>query len=249
MSNLKWDKYEVKAIPIGDGFQGQVYQAYDPYSNKKVAIKKMLKLKHVERELALMQNYGTHPNLPEYYDYFLFNNCGYIVMEFIHGEPLINYKNNFEEKAAIRIILSVLEGFEHLHAKGYLHCDIAPQNIMVQLQDEYTVKIIDFANGVQKGKAGVFEGRKYQKKNPYGPPEVRTKHWLIDDSTDLYGVAATCVYLLTNTQPEYSEREKTHVFTIANKKLHKVLQKAMHPERKKRYQSAREFITALQPFV
>lgn len=249
MGRLKWNKYEVNPKPIDKGYQGQIYEGYDPFSNKKVAIKQFNKVKHAHRELSLMKSYGIHPMLPEYYDYFTRKDKGHIVMEFLDGEPLINKQKIYRESLSIQIILSVLEAFNHLHTKGFLHCDIGPQNIMIQGDNPESVKVIDFANGVKKGKDGVFKGRKYRKKNPYGPPELRESKWVLDDSTDLYGVATTALFLLTNNHPNYDEKRKTHPIALHNKELQRVFQKAMHPDRNKRYSSAKELFKALQPFV
>ncbi len=249
MTTTTWGRYAVKTTPIGVGYQGQIYKGYDKITHKRIAIKKVTKLKYAHRELMILKNHGTHPCIPKLYGYFTRRNQGHIVMEFIKGVSLLELKKELQEKEVVRIIIAVLEGFEHLHQKGYLHCDVAPQNIMIDDKKLSNVKIIDFANSVQKGKKGLYQGKKYKKKNPYGPPELREKKWELNDSTDLYGVAATCVYLLNKHEPQYSEKHKTHMFSIDNEGLMRILQKAMHPDKKKRYSSAREMINALQPFA
>ncbi|XP_072960048.1 mitogen-activated protein kinase kinase kinase 20-like [Typha angustifolia] len=59
-------------------------------------------------------------------------------------------KSAFPESQVRRLTLSMLKGLVHIHSKGYVHCDIKPQNIL--LWSSVEVKIIDFGWARRSGK-------------------------------------------------------------------------------------------------
>ncbi|MBI3985744.1 MAG: protein kinase [Lentisphaerae bacterium] len=56
---------------------------------------------------------------------------------------------NFQPSAALYILRNVLRGLSVLHEQGFVHGDIKPTNIMIDIQG--TVKLIDFGRAIRVG--------------------------------------------------------------------------------------------------
>lgn len=87
----------------------------------------------------------TVENGEEYYNLFL---------EYAAGGTLADQLKNhsgrrFPETLVRRYARSILEGLHHVHSKGFVHCDIKLQNILVF--DNGDVKIADFGLAKEKG--------------------------------------------------------------------------------------------------
>ena len=74
----------------------------------------------------------------------------YFVMEYIDGPSIIEYCNRARMTVGdrIRMFIAVCDGVQHAHARGIVHRDIKPKNIVVSTASLPTPKVIDF--GVAK---------------------------------------------------------------------------------------------------
>lgn len=77
----------------------------------------------------------VHPNVVRIREFFRENNTAYLVMDYYDGMPLEEYVlgcgGELSEKAALQIMLPVLDGLAEVHRKGFLHRDIKPANIYI----------------------------------------------------------------------------------------------------------------------
>jgi len=251
MPSFAWGKYTADSRPVGQGKQGFVYKGFDPEKNKKVAIKVTQNIEGARHEAAVMRSYGVHRHLVRYCDLFARDQDAYLVIEWVKGDSLKNSKRAYDEKSAVRITLNLLDAAARLHGSGYLHCDILPNNVMMVPGRPDTLKLIDFGIAVAKGPDGLYKGKHYRKKDTIlCPPEQRLDdRWVLDDSSDLYRIAGICVFLMTKKKPALDRKTRAHRCKLKNKKLERVLNRAMHPDRGKRYRSAEDFIRALRPFA
>lgn len=97
----------------------------------------------------------AHPAVPAVYDVGrLTDGTPYIIMEFIEGQALsIDAFATSTQPPAWSAVVSTLfriaEALTQLHSRGFVHCDLKPQNIIVQRQDvngtcHFCPKTIDF---------------------------------------------------------------------------------------------------------
>ncbi len=130
----KLGPYEILA-PIGAGGMGEVWKALDPRLNRIVAIKK-LKDQHTARFQQEAQAIAAlnHQHICQVYDI----GPDYLVMEFIEGKPL---SGPLPIEDTVRLARQIAEALEAAHAKGILHRDLKPDNILVTLAG---VKLLDF---------------------------------------------------------------------------------------------------------
>ncbi len=153
-----------------------------------------------------------HPNIVRVRQFFEANGTAYLVMDYYRGLSLAEYLEHhggrLPEDRAWAIMIPILDGLRAVHAKGFLHRDIKPQNIYLARTESGGARplLLDFgaarqAMGERSRSLSVvltpgfapFE--QYHRKGRQGP-------W-----TDIYGAAAVLYLLVTGeTPPEANER-------------------------------------------
>jgi serine/threonine protein kinase len=206
------DRYRIIA-PLGQGGMGITYEAEDLTNHQPVAIKALSlrqltdwkALELFEREAKILATLN-HPAIPKYLDYFQTDTSSdrrfYLVQELIAGQSLATLVQqgwHTNEAGVKQIAIQVLEILNYLHRLNppVIHRDIKPQNIIRQSDGQ--LFLVDFG-AVQDMyrhtllKSGTFVGT-----YGYMPPEqFRGKAYF---SSDLYGLGATLLFLLTHRSP------------------------------------------------
>jgi serine/threonine-protein kinase len=137
--------YEIVAL-VGAGGLGEVYRARDSRLDRDVAIKvlpaavaddsdRLRRFEHEARAIASL----NHPHICQLYDI----GPGYLVLEYIHGEPL---RGPVAAPEAVRQAIQIARALEAAHDRGILHRDLKPANVLITRDG--TVKLLDF--GVAK---------------------------------------------------------------------------------------------------
>ncbi|AGB41222.1 protein kinase family protein [Halobacteroides halobius DSM 5150] len=240
MKKKKLKNYEIYLNPIGKGRFGKVYMGQDLKHQRKYAIKKTTNIPMAKHEAFVMQNYGSHPLLPSFYNFFIIENKAYIVMEYFPGTNIGDRKFNTiktrSPQKAIHLTLKILKALQHLHQKGFAHHDILPQNILFKEDNPNQIRIIDF--GLTKQINNSQQNKQYK-------------------TGDLSGVAIICLYLLVGFLLETPQEidpfingikseTKIKELDLITPHLKNILSKGVHPNPKKRYHSAEEFIKKLK---
>ncbi len=124
---------------LGAGGMGQVYQAQDTRLRRAVAIK-TLKARFTDRFQLEARAISAlnHPNICTLYDIGSQDGAGYLVMEFVDGQPL---KGPLKAAEALRLAIQIAGALEAAHEQGILHRDLKPGNILVSKSG---VKLLDF---------------------------------------------------------------------------------------------------------
>ena len=145
------NRYRIEKV-IGIGGMAVVFKAEDTLMRRNVAVK-ILKDEIAKDEQSVKRFINeskavsmlSHPNIVNIYDVSMKNAEKYIVMEYIEGITLKNYmtkKGVLSLREIIGYTEQILRALEHAHAKGIVHRDIKPQNIM--LLKNGIVKVTDF---------------------------------------------------------------------------------------------------------
>lgn len=131
--------------PIGRGGMAVVYKGYQPTLDRYVAIKVMSRmlidneefLERFQREAAGVAQL-RHRNIVQMYDFGMYNDISYMVMEFIDGDTL---KDRIKEVHAsgqrlplpevAHILNDLSAALDYAHAHGVIHRDVKPANIML----------------------------------------------------------------------------------------------------------------------
>ena len=160
---------------LGAGAFGITYLARDTHLDKEVAIKEYLPsafaaraadglvvpvtqqqerdyrwgLERFSQEARTLGRF-SHPNIVHVNRYFELNGTGYMVMDYERGQSLKAFvqAHPFPSEAQLRgMIGPLLDGLEKVHAAGFLHRDIKPDNIF--LRDDGRPVLIDFGSARQ----------------------------------------------------------------------------------------------------
>lgn len=156
-------------------------------------------------EANCLKNLKPHKNIVRVNEVFEDNGTFYYVMEYLKGKALRQYtKERLPEKEAIDIIIPIAKALDYLHSEYINHLDVKPDNIMmVNEGNSLRPILIDFGlskhfkkNGEPKGGQGydgISEG--------YSPQEQYDGIRRFSPQTDVYSLAATLFFLLTNSDP------------------------------------------------
>ena len=114
---------------------GEVYRATDTRMGRDVAIKVVAEqfLERFDREVRAIAALN-HPNICTIHDV----GPNYLVMEYVDGVPL---KGPLPEDAALEFALQIVAALDAAHARGIVHCDLKPANILVNGD---RLKLLDF---------------------------------------------------------------------------------------------------------
>ena len=121
---------------------GEVYRARDSRLDRDVAIKvlpapvahdsdRLRRFEHEARAIASL----NHPHICQLYDI----GPGYLVLEYIDGEPL---RGPVAAPEAVRQAIQIARALEAAHDRGILHRDLKPTNVLITRDG--TVKLLDF---------------------------------------------------------------------------------------------------------
>ncbi|HLK91871.1 MAG TPA: serine/threonine-protein kinase [Polyangia bacterium] len=139
---------------VGRGGMGEVYAAYDPELDRKVAVK-LLRVKpgngvsHIEgRQRTLREAQAiarlSHANVVVVYDVGTFREQVFIAMEFVEGNT-VTYWMQAQPRTwqeVLRVFVAAGRGLQAAHEKGLVHRDFKPDNVMVGRAGE--VRVMDF---------------------------------------------------------------------------------------------------------
>jgi serine/threonine protein kinase len=135
---------------IGSGGMGDVYAAYDQTLNRKVAIKILTALQDPDdrerfRNEAKALSELRHQGVCSVYKLdTLPNGTPFIVMELVAGESLrlvLRRQRTLPFEEATKLIISLCDALQAVHAFGITHRDIKPENIMISPEGP---KLLDF---------------------------------------------------------------------------------------------------------
>ena len=102
---------------------------------------------------------------------------------------------------ADRILQQAMHALHYLHLKGWIHCDLKPDNMLVN--DEGELKLIDFtiAQRARRGLLGLFGGKKSVRgtRSYMSPEQIRGEK--LDGRADVYSLGCVMFELLTGRPP------------------------------------------------
>src|SRR3954447_26117511 len=133
---------------LGHGGMATVFLAEDLVLSRQVAVKRLhtaaaeLGAERFRREAQLGASLN-HPNVVAVYDTISGPDGVLLVMEYVPGPPLSSliHSGPREPQEAIRILRGVAAGLDYAHARGVVHRDVKPANILVR--DDGGVKLGD----------------------------------------------------------------------------------------------------------
>ncbi|MEO0484270.1 MAG: serine/threonine-protein kinase [Planctomycetota bacterium] len=217
---VSFDHYRLLSV-IGEGGFGEVWEAeQNEPVRRRVAIKvikagmdsaSVVARFEAERQALAVMN---HPCIARVFDAGTtppeLGARPYFVMELVRGDPISAFcdLNKLSLADRVQLMVKVCEAVQHAHAKGVIHRDLKPGNILVQYQDGVpTPKVIDF--GVAKAidqrltEKTIFTERGQLIGTPeyMSPEQAEMSGTDIDTRSDIYSLGVVLYELLTGTLP------------------------------------------------
>jgi eukaryotic-like serine/threonine-protein kinase len=143
------DRFELRR-PVGEGSYGEVYEAFDRATDRRVAVKLMFHSgrsadARFAREAALLAELD-HPSIVHYVAHgHADSGQSYLVMEWLQGEPLdLRLRRTpMELDEVIALARRVVAGLAYAATQGITHRDIKPGNLYLVEHDCARAKILD----------------------------------------------------------------------------------------------------------
>jgi serine/threonine protein kinase len=257
------DRYQIQR-QLGNNGIRQTWQALDLQAsdaeNSTVVVKLLAfggtvqwdDLKLFEREAQILKQL-SHPRIPRYIDYFCIDDRTLwfgLIQQYIPGESLkekLALGKRFTEKRARKIAGEILNILMYLHElnPGVLHRDIKPSNLI--WGEDNRIYLVDF--GAVQDKAA-REGVTFTVVGTYGYAPMEQFGGRAVPASDLYGLGATLIHLLTGISPsDLPQQDLRLQFTDRvnlSPSFSSWLQKLVEPAPEQRFTDARQALNALK---
>ena len=200
-------RYEVGRL-LGAGGMAEVFEGRDRLLARRVAIKVPLSQHAHDPEFA--QRFRreaqaaaslSHPGVVAVYDTGSENGTHFIVMEYVDGRTLkevIRAEAPLYPDRAAEICADVCSALAAAHARGLIHRDIKPGNVM--LTPEGKVKVMDFGIARATTSESITQTAAVVGTAQYISPE-QAQGQTVDYRSDLYSVGCCLFEMLTGTVP------------------------------------------------
>ena len=150
-----------------------------------------------------------HPNIVRVHQVFEENDTAYIAMDYVEGYDLLQTVEGsappLRPKEVISHLLTMLDAVGHVHAKGLLHRDISPDNMIVDQAKGQPV-LIDFGASRKEvtRKSRAVSGLRVVK-DGYSPQEFYVHGSKQAPCSDLYALGASFYHLISGETPKTSQ--------------------------------------------
>jgi eukaryotic-like serine/threonine-protein kinase len=192
---------------IATGGMAEVWAAYDAELDRPVALKLLLRSANPARfsREARAAAALSHPNICQLFDFGDADGRAYIVLEYLPGGTLEDRLPPGEPLPAddtARIASEIASGLAHAHARGLVHRDIKPGNVL--FDSEGTAKITDFGIAQIEDVPTLTEAGTLLGTAAYMSPEQATAQ-RVTPATDVYSFGVILYRLLTGRLPFETE--------------------------------------------
>jgi serine/threonine-protein kinase len=198
---------------IAEGGGGDVYEAQDQTTRRKVVIKVLAerdqldkeKQKRLVREGELGLQVGAHPHIAQTCKTGRVEGVPYLIQEFAPGKSLrvwLRERQKLRNREILDIGRAVAKALQLLHQKGVFHKDIRPENVIYDGKE--SIKLIDL--GAAESRSGFSLGGLFARKTLSGsaaylaPELIQSKK--PSEGSDLYALGCA-LYELAAGRPPY----------------------------------------------
>ena len=253
---------------LGEGGQGEVFRVVHPELGRAFVLKLARRAiaadpagrERMLREGRLLAGFD-HPNLVRVVDIDFHEGRPFAVMEHVQGLNLQQYaeKHALGPREAARILVELARCVAYFHARGILHLDIKPRNVLID--EDGRPRLIDF--GLARLRDAWVEDPKGSSGGTTGymsPEQANGQGGQIGPWTDVFGLGGVLYYLLTG-RPVYQGTSAFAAIQRASKgeqvsprsinprvprALERICLKALAPDSERRYRTATELERALR---
>ena len=258
--NVRLPQYEVTEM-LGRGGMGAVYKGWQKSLGRFVAIKILppgvddgdenfvVRFKREAKSLAQL----SHPGIIHVHD------AGekpdgllYFVMDFVSGTDvhrMLASRGRLPAEEALGIIAQVLDALAYAHGQGVIHRDIKPANVMID--SDGSVKIADFglAKNITAGGSHITSSNMSLGTPDFMAPEAQRGAANVDHRADIYAVGVMLYEMLIGQLPRGRFEPPSRAVPGLDKRLDRIVDRALQSEPDARFATAAEFRAALAPLL
>ena len=211
--------------------------------------------RHLLNEIVILERLGDHPQIPQFYNYFIEERQFYLVREYIDGNNLEQEVEAkvFDEASTIYLIHDTLRILDFVHKTNVIHRNVQPIHLIRRKKDN-TFVLINFGAIKEIESTEInLEGELIRDRSlgnwSYAAPEQIAGKY--NFSSDLYALAKTAVYALTKRSPQELEQTNLHWQEQCqiSARFAAILTKMMASKVERRYGSALEVLYDLRPLL
>ncbi|MEM8778950.1 MAG: serine/threonine-protein kinase [Cyanobacteria bacterium P01_G01_bin.49] len=242
-----------------------ILQAFSPDIDDPKALEKTQELFQRKAQILYTLN---HPQIPCFRELFSGKHQGkvslFLVQDYIQGstyrqllQQRLSQGQVFSEKEVAQLLLNILPVFDYLHQKGFMHRDLTPHSLLRRDSDGLPI-LISFGSVKQLSAIATTYFQKTELLTEqiiqigqlgYAPPE-QINRGLVSASSDLYGLGATALVLLTGKEPSQLLDQNTLTWHLPpelslSSSLTSILLKMLAKDPSDRYPSAQAAINDL----
>ncbi len=201
--------YEIEEL-VGRGGMGEIYRARDPRLERRVALKLLVERYSEDdgfrdrmlRESRLAASLD-HPNVIPVYEAGETDDRLFIAMRYVEGTDLaelLRSEGPLEPARALAIAGQVADALDAAHARGLVHRDVKPSNVLLDHQDRREhVYLADFGLTQSVSDRGPTDGHLLGTVDYVAPEQVRGDD--VDGRADVYALGCVLFEALTGTVP------------------------------------------------
>jgi serine/threonine protein kinase len=261
---------------VGKGAMATVYKARQNSLDRIVAVKVLPKRMSENAEFVdrfykegraaarLSHNYIVQAidvgSSPKGYHYF--------VMEYVEGKTLYDMMappphgdgHKFSEAEALDITIHMADALAHAHARGLVHRDVKPKNILMTPEGVSKLTDMGLARATDDKEAAESEAGKAYGTPYYISPEQIRGDVDIDHRADIYSLGATMYHLVTGRPPFEADTPAAvmhkhlkapltpadHVNTALSAGVGEIIEVAMAKDRDDRYRQTTDMLADLR---
>lgn len=254
----KRSKYRLLGL-VGQGQFGRVFCAIHRQTGRLVALKNLERQRFSThkflRELRFLLSL-QHPNIVTCQALEHTSTGRYLVMDYCEGgtlRQLMTEENWLSLPQSIAVIAHILAGLEHAHSREIVHCDIKPENILLNVHPEgWTARISDF--GIARLRQELADPELGNTGSPaYMAPERFYGQYSV--TSDLYSVGILLFELIAGYRP-FSGTPSELMSAHLNRPVkipdsipsvwHSIIYKALQKLSARRFRSASDMLVALK---
>ncbi len=203
------DRYTIER-EVGAGGMATVYLAQDLKHERKVALKVLrhelasaMGAERFPREIKMVAQFN-HPHILSLYDSGQAQGFLYYVMPFVEGESLrdrLTRERQLPVNDAVRFLREVADALAYAHARGVVHRDIKPGNVLLSgrhavVTDFGVAKALSASAAEKSTTVGIAVGTPQ-----YMAPEQAMGDGTIDHRADLYALGILGYEMLAGRPP------------------------------------------------
>ena len=214
------DRYEILSI-LGTGGMGRVLHARDKVLGREVAVK--LLIDRYARDESFAKRFLNearaaaslnHPNIVQIYEFGSNDDCAYLVMEYVDGhslKDLMTESGRYSEGRAVELAGCAAEALGAAHARGIVHRDVKPDNMMLSTAGEFKLVDLGLAKCLDSDGSKTETGHCMGTPHYISPEQVLGAK-VIDLRTDIYSLGASLYCLATGSVP-YAGSSSAHIMS------------------------------------